>query len=102
MIRRPPRSALFPYPALFGSREGARGFALADVFGGVFLRGLSGVGAVVQVAGGIRPEPADDVYEERTAVARSHPGPVVDLVLDGPFAEGFPAAAGERRRAVFA
>src|SRR2546430_16768919 len=33
MIRRPPRSTLFPYTTLFRSSEGQRGAALADVVG---------------------------------------------------------------------
>src|SRR3712207_7382023 len=43
MIRRPPRSTLFPYTTLFRSRDDARGAARR---GGVRLRGVAPAGRV--------------------------------------------------------
>src|SRR3712207_5963542 len=58
MIRRPPRSTLFPYTTLFRSFEMLRSFALLTVeFGAKFEIGLLGVStlAVPASIGGARP-----------------------------------------------
>src|SRR3712207_8569120 len=67
MIRRPPRSTLFPYTTLFRSRE--QGVALRDDPHG--REQVRGIDVLEQEAGGARAQRAEDVLVELERRQRS-------------------------------
>src|SRR2546427_11479614 len=71
MIRRPPRSTLFPYTTLFRSRGGRRIHGVAVALGGVAARALRRVGRDDRVPGLDLPP---DAARERTPDAGWAPG----------------------------
>src|SRR5260370_14001481 len=82
MIRRPPRSTLFPYTTLFRSQEG---FAyIAPPFAVIFTTGLlwrraNGVAALTTIAAGF---PFTMRSEEHTSELQSHLNLVCRLLLE--------------------
>src|SRR5436305_5084734 len=74
MIRRPPRSTLFPYTTLFRSRRGVIGSFLADWFGIVFSFRWTGAALACGVMG-FRSE-------EHTSELQSRPHLVCRLLLE--------------------
>src|SRR3712207_7103366 len=81
MIRRPPRSTLFPYTTLFRSAEG--GYTLSqsprDVTIGQVLRAVDGPLAGVR---GLRPEETQYRSEEHTSELQSRQYLVCRLLLE--------------------
>src|SRR3712207_8092959 len=95
MIRRPPRSTLFPYTTLFRSEEVGDGLGRADfVFLGVPSRGLDEViaglvdaglprgAAVVSLAKGLVPPDGRARSEEHTSELQSRQYIVCRLLLE--------------------
>src|SRR3712207_7823942 len=82
MIRRPPRSTLFPYTTLFRSRS-RRGASSAAVAGGVrALRGSTSPVVVVQVQPSRRPTTTWGRSEEHTSELQSRQYLVCRLLLE--------------------
>src|SRR5258708_35742804 len=72
MIRRPPRSTLFPYTTLFRSREGVNRGGDGVEIPGTVIRDDDAVGAVVDGAGGVVG--IENAFEqEREAGDRAQP-----------------------------
>src|SRR2546427_1051799 len=80
MIRRPPRSTLFPYTTLFRSLEG---FPLVGVYA-LLERDTTGVGGTVTVTAGLSGTRASPVSrsEEHTSELQSQSNLVCRLLLE--------------------
>src|SRR3712207_7032595 len=71
MIRRPPRSTLFPYTTLFRSRHGAR--VVVNDLGGDVTGGGTDVSPAQQVVDEIRALGGEAVDRKSTRLNSSHP-----------------------------
>src|SRR5687768_17653543 len=89
MIRRPPRSTLFPYTTLFRSIHGYRNFY--PVYDGADLRNLFGTRPELRLEGsdwqpswnlGVLAEPIDGRSEEHTSELQSRLHLVCRLLLE--------------------
>src|SRR3712207_7705654 len=84
MIRRPPRSTLFPYTTLFRSPRGVRGSALTASVGEAILGARSTIGAPITAADELRRReaPRPRRSEEHTSELQSRQYLVCRLLLE--------------------
>src|SRR2546427_2934197 len=88
MIRRPPRSTLFPYTTLFRSRDAAPGKYLISAHGTIGAGGTMrvespSVNYIVE-----KPDPLNQMHIEPTRIDFGFAGEQLPLIVEGTFADG--------------